>query len=213
VCPARPKRAPAAPNTAYSRQIMSQNHGRDAPAINPTRKLSLFEVPLVVFVLVAPQCSSGFFVLIEDRRSDGLGLTVWRMSYRRFKTSSRASLSFIGHRSSRGQGPGVRGTAQARQAGAKLSTIEQHRGFPQIKCRVDVRCNKADKRRSTCSLRSLVTPPPAYRQSRGSRPTAGARARRSGRRGAAAPDGCPARQCGRGQAPQSLTPRSSTWAS
>jgi hypothetical protein len=24
---------------------MSQNHGRDAPAINSTRKLSLFEVP------------------------------------------------------------------------------------------------------------------------------------------------------------------------
>ena len=45
VCPARPMRAPAAPNTAYSRQIMSQNHGRDAPAINSTKKLSLFEVP------------------------------------------------------------------------------------------------------------------------------------------------------------------------
>ena len=38
-------RAPGAPNTAYSRQIMSQNHGRNAPAINSTKKSSLFEVP------------------------------------------------------------------------------------------------------------------------------------------------------------------------
>jgi hypothetical protein len=45
VCRARPKRAPSALNTAYSRQIMSQNHGRDAPAINSTKNLSLFEVP------------------------------------------------------------------------------------------------------------------------------------------------------------------------
>jgi hypothetical protein len=45
VCPARPKRAPGAPNAAYSRQIMSQNHRRDAPAINPTKNSSLFEVP------------------------------------------------------------------------------------------------------------------------------------------------------------------------
>jgi hypothetical protein len=37
VCPARPMRAPGAPNTAYSRQIMSQNHVRDAPAINSTK--------------------------------------------------------------------------------------------------------------------------------------------------------------------------------
>ena len=40
-------RAPGAPNTAYSRQIMSQNHGRDAPAINSTKKSSLFEVPYI----------------------------------------------------------------------------------------------------------------------------------------------------------------------
>jgi hypothetical protein len=38
-------RAPGAPNAAYSRQIIGQNHRRDAPAINPMEKSSLFEVP------------------------------------------------------------------------------------------------------------------------------------------------------------------------
>jgi hypothetical protein len=41
-----PKRAPGAPNTACSRQIMSQNHRRAAPAIDPTKNSSLFEVPI-----------------------------------------------------------------------------------------------------------------------------------------------------------------------
>ena len=40
-----PKRAPGAPNTACSRQIMSQNHRRAAPAIDPKKNSSLFEVP------------------------------------------------------------------------------------------------------------------------------------------------------------------------
>src|SRR5450759_1767978 len=44
-CPARPKRAPGPQNTAYSRQTMSQNHHRAAPAIDPTKNSSLFEVP------------------------------------------------------------------------------------------------------------------------------------------------------------------------
>jgi hypothetical protein len=58
VCPARPKRAPGAPNTAYSRQIMSQNHRRAAPAIDPTKKSSLFEVPYNIYnqsQVVTPQ--------------------------------------------------------------------------------------------------------------------------------------------------------------
>src|SRR5262249_32115930 len=46
-------RAPGAPNTAYSRQIMSQNHGRNAPAINSTKKSSLFEVPNLASKLAA----------------------------------------------------------------------------------------------------------------------------------------------------------------
>jgi hypothetical protein len=46
VCPAHPKRAPGPQNTAYSRQTMSQNHRPAAPATNPTKKSSLFEVPI-----------------------------------------------------------------------------------------------------------------------------------------------------------------------
>jgi hypothetical protein len=45
VCRARPMRAHGAPNAAYSRQIMSQNHRCATPAIDPMKKPSLFEVP------------------------------------------------------------------------------------------------------------------------------------------------------------------------
>jgi aerobic-type carbon monoxide dehydrogenase small subunit (CoxS/CutS family) len=47
VCPARPMRAPGAPNTAYSRQIMSQNNGRGAPAINSTKNHHCSRCPLL----------------------------------------------------------------------------------------------------------------------------------------------------------------------
>ena len=36
---------PGAPNKAYSRQVISQNHRSAAPAIKPTKTTSLFEVP------------------------------------------------------------------------------------------------------------------------------------------------------------------------
>jgi hypothetical protein len=54
VCPARPKRAPGPQNTAYSRQTMSQNHRPAAPAIDLTKKSSLFEVPYSREVIGAP---------------------------------------------------------------------------------------------------------------------------------------------------------------
>ena len=44
MCGACPMRAHGAPNAAYSRQIMSQNHRCATPAIDPTKKPSLFEV-------------------------------------------------------------------------------------------------------------------------------------------------------------------------
>src|SRR6202023_688209 len=48
-----PSGAPGPQNTAYSRQTMSQNHRPAAPAIDPTKKPSLFEVPFGHFTLFA----------------------------------------------------------------------------------------------------------------------------------------------------------------
>ena len=64
----RRKSRVGAPNTAYSRQIMSQNHRRDALAINPTKNSSLFEVPASLFPLHASLPAAGFFTLIGRAR-------------------------------------------------------------------------------------------------------------------------------------------------
>ena len=66
MCPARPKRAPGPQNTAYSRQTMSQNHRPAAPAVDPTKKSSLFEVPLALPITIGSVRHPG--IKIHDTR-------------------------------------------------------------------------------------------------------------------------------------------------
>ena len=69
MCPAHPKRAPGPQNTAYSRQIMSKITVPAAPAIDPMKNSSLFEVPFTLSGWILLACYSWVFI---SQSADGL---------------------------------------------------------------------------------------------------------------------------------------------